>query len=216
MDFVITIYSYPLCLDIFLRGLNRSQGPARQAGIMAERQAERLAGGQPGMMAEKRQKGRQKGRMEGRQADMKACKSSMQAGRQIGRQTCLHACLHACWQAGCDSPSVTGCDNSCLQMTPVRWGLATAATAATAASHCFPGNLSFPRISSSSHQLASVALWHFFSMTVWHYGKPARPFLPKIPKWLVHKNCPKTFGSARNPPPPSPLIENTQIKAAFF
>ena len=29
------------------------------------------------------------------------------------------------------------------------------------------------------------------------------------------KKCPKTLGSARNPPPP-PLIENTQIKAVLF
>ena len=26
--------------------------------------------------------------------------------------------------------------------------------------------------------------------------------LPKIPKWLVHKMCPKTFKSAQNTPPP--------------
>ena len=33
------------------------------------------------------------------------------------------------------------------------------------------------------------------------FGQPP-PFLPKIPKLLVHKKCPKTFGLPRNPPPP--------------
>ena len=61
----------------------------------------------------------------------------------------------------------------------------------------------------------NAALIWVFSPKIWGKSaqklldlvKPPPPFLPKIPKLLVHKKCPKTFGSARNPPP---LMEKTK------
>ena len=130
--------------------------------LMAERQAERKAE-------------RQEERQTKSQADMQICKSGRQAGRQEVKKADKHACMHAFRQAGCASTSVTGCDNSCLQMTPVRcWLASDCHWLPPAASHCFPGNLSFPRIGSSSHQLAStVALWHSGTLARWHYGTMA-------------------------------------------
>ena len=43
--------------------------------------------------------------------------------------------------------------------------------------------------------------WQKVSQNFWIWSNPP-PFLPKIPKMLVHKKCPKTFGLLRNPPPP--------------
>ena len=53
--------------------------------------------------------------------------------------------------------------------------------------------------------------WQKVSQNFWIWSTPP-PFLPKIPKILVHKKCPKTFGLLRNPPP----MDEVQIKAAFF
>ena len=56
--------------------------------------------------------------------------------------------------------------------------------------------------------------WQKVSQNYWNWSNPHPPFLPKIPKMLLHKKCPKSFGLPWNPPPP--LINKVQIKAAFF
>ena len=59
----------------------------------------------------------------------------------------------------------------------------------------------------------SPNIWGKVPQNFWIWSTP-HPFVPKIPKWLVHKKCPKTFGLLRNPP--APLWKKSIRKLPFF